>query len=248
VAEQHNLERQLYSSMPDTINCKQQSWLKDCEQINFLIKKHPSAPITISTADGVIHTFAADTPRAILNSMLNPSVETSQKVLEYKYSLDRMNSNSAKQTSSLFELAGTMQTPGVNIKQLIQEQSTITGIDLSNIVISIFVSSDSDYSIPVLQTLKSISSQNSGLTIQVYSVSSSLAWHENNITDNGFERSGLLSKTQVTELGITEFPTIVARNLSEENKRIKRMSGYLTKEEIILLIKSAARTTGDKDE
>lgn len=248
VYEQHELEKKLYSQIPDTINCKQQSWMKNCETVNFLLKKHPSAPITVSTVDGVTHTFAADTPRPILNSMLNPSTETSQQVLQYKYSLDKMNSGSAQKINELINQIGTMKTPGIDIKRLIKNQTSIAGLDLSDIILTLFVSESAEYSSPALLTLKSIVEQNSSIKVQVISVGSSYSWHKNNVLDLGYKRTDLMAVTKARELGITEFPTLFTRKIGSKDESIVKDSGYLTKEEIILTIKSANLTEGKQDD
>jgi len=246
VAEQLKLEMTLYSKVPDFIDCKKASYIKDCETVNFLLKKHPSAPIRVKSIDGVTHTFSNETPTSTLNAMLNPqNMKLAEEVDDYNKSVDRMVVDHAKTMMKYLESKNFSEKAGRSFNDLSENHDKIPDSEGEKLTITVFVSEMEKESRGYLYILKGLQKDNPKINFQILSVNSSEYWHDTNITKLGFTKSSTTTKRELSNLGINTIPSLFIKNKQTGN--IYKSTGFMLETELLLRIKKALKDQKNED-
>ena len=240
VKQTHELEVKMFERIPDMIDCERQTWMTDCPIINHYLKKNPGAPIRISTADGVTHSFDPLTPPAILNAMLDPdSQESAKMVVKYKASLDKMNSQTGATLNETYARLGTNNASGIDYQELSVKRNTVEGADLSGLILTVFVSQQEPSSTSYLKTIEHIKANSSGLKVQVLTVNSDIDWQRRHVIPLKLDVKQTVSVSKSKEFGVTKFPTTIIKNTKLKSKNTINFVGHNTKSQLSLRIKSA---------
>lgn len=243
VAEQHKLEMQLYAKMPDVINCKQQHWMKDCDFVNFLLKKHPGAPIRVMTADGVTQSFAPDTPPSMLNALLDPNSKRAAKAfIQYQKSVDEMNSSFGATLSEMF----IKDRFKLEMGDTPEPATPFDNADHSNFLLSVIVSKGVNGTSGFLDIVEALNHKHPRLKTQVIVLNSDLSWFNKNVKNRDFTKSNLASSAVVHKLKISSFPTTFFKDLT--SNRTARYNGELTANELNQWLNAFISTNSDEDE
>jgi len=245
VNTQINAERMLYASMPDVIDCDRQStWMErdHCNTINFLLKKHPSAPIRVTAYDGVTHSFDPYTPIPILNAFLDPASSTSTsggEIVQYMSSLNKINSRVASSINqSVIDHGGKIPN-SVGYRQIEKELKSSLDLDFQNLQLTVFVSPEDKASPGYLKILAGLKSQNPLLNVQIVMVSSHLEWLQLNVIDKGFYKHAIISKEKANSLGVKSFPMTYILNKKADKTIISEYT--MTLVDLKLKLKSAEK-------
>ncbi len=245
VSQQLSTEKKLYDSMPDIIDCdRQASWMdrEHCSTINFLIKKHPGAPIRVTAYDGVTHSFDPFTPTPMINAFLDPTGEdnsSGNEIVKYLSSLNKINSKVANSINeSVLSHGGTIPN-SVGYRQIERKLKGPLDLDLQNLQITVFVSPMDKASPGYLKILAGLITQNPLLNIQIVMVSSHLDWLQNNVIDKGFTKYAIISKEKSKRLGVMSFPMTYILNKEAEKTIITEYT--MTLVDLKTKLKSASR-------
>lgn len=196
---QKQYEKQLYSALPDRIDCETQQHLERCEDINFLLKKHPDAPIRLPSNDGQEVVIDANAPTPLVNFILSPDEDGAKQTLEWFRGLrGRMKS---VQTNILRE--------GYREQASGDRPSTDGRSDLIGDGSSVEVVMVTESSCPAcrfqLGVMSNLISLYPEMSVKVFQVNDDQTYFDREVIDKGFT-GRVLSKEEVDALEITGWP------------------------------------------
>lgn len=66
------------------LKCERLSWVENCSELDRIARENPGQPIRLTTPEGLEMFFKADTPMAMIEHQLNPSMETARRLLKHQ--------------------------------------------------------------------------------------------------------------------------------------------------------------------
>lgn len=178
-------DRQMYESLPNRIDCEIQTYLENCEHINFMLKKHPDAPMRIPTESGTEVVLRPDTPSSFVDFILSPNQQSAQRTLEYwRNNIKRMSDINDVMLSEIYEQGGIStgreNDPRNNQPRVNEFVAESTGLKLEMIIES---------SCPAckfqLGILDDIVEQFPNIEIVIIQIDSNLELFQRNVIDQG---------------------------------------------------------------
>jgi len=221
VLHQYELEKKLYSSMPDIVDCKRAKWMDNCETVNFLLKKNNGGPIRVKSIDGVTQTLSSETPTQLINILIGGDARAIAEYYKYLEHDRKRNDEVGQQISAFFR---AKKFNGDNAPTLNHE---LESIDLSNYILSVFVSQYEPGSKGIVSVASSLKKTHPTLKVQIIAVNSDLEWIKNSIDSSEFDKVDSATSTVVKKWGVDTYPTIYISEMGEGNSAMQ--SGFMSK-------------------
>lgn len=201
---QKQYEMNLYSALPNRIDCEQQTYLENCEDINFLLKKHPDAPMRIPTAQGDEVVIKPDAPAPLVNFILNQSPEGARETVEWwRGQFRRFNRMEQMIVAEGYRQGGIMNGgPDGSPRTSFEEQTIGTGEGVEITMITQSTCPACQYQLNVMDR---VTAMYPDISLRVFQVDQDEEYFQRTILDQGYG-GRVMTPAEVNSLNITGWP------------------------------------------